>query len=128
MDFSPNPQKQPGIICKAEIDECQNPQLNDCHPNAICIDTAESYKCICKHGFQDLDELRNPGRHCEKAQQDELCITGRNDCDKNARCTQNGNDFRCACPQGYKDKSTDPVNKPGRVCIPGEYSIERESG
>ncbi|KAI1731796.1 calcium-binding EGF domain-containing protein [Ditylenchus destructor] len=115
IDQSPDPINKPGRICSALIDECAKSMH---HCMFFAKYTTESYKCICKHGFQDLDELRNPGRHCEKAQQDELCATGRNDCDKNARCSQNGNDFRCACPQGYKDKSTDPVNKPGRVCIP----------
>lgn len=119
VDFSPNPQNTPGVICKQLINECASPGLNNCDTNAICVDTAESYKCICKAGFTDLDELRNPGRHCQKVQQNERCSAGHNDCDKNARCVQSGdNDFTCLCPPGFRDKSPDPLTRPGRVCIP----------
>uniref|UniRef100_A0A7E4VNX4 Transmembrane cell adhesion receptor mua-3 n=1 Tax=Panagrellus redivivus TaxID=6233 RepID=A0A7E4VNX4_PANRE len=119
VDYSINPQNAPGIICKEIVDECANPSLNTCDKNAICIDTMESYKCICKAGFTDLDELRNPGRHCQKVQQNERCNAGLNDCDRNAQCVQKGdNDFSCLCPPGFKDKSPDPIRRPGRVCIP----------
>lgn len=48
------------------MNECLNQALNTCHKDAICIDTVDSYKCICKNGYIDLDELRNPGRQCKK--------------------------------------------------------------
>lgn len=121
IDFSPNPQNTPGLVCKKEINECEQANLNTCHPDAICIDTAESYKCICKAGFDDLDEFRNPGRQCKKIQRNELCNIGMHDCDKNARCVQEGeNNYKCICPGGYKDKSPDPERHPGRVCIPSK--------
>uniref|UniRef100_A0A183D1V9 EGF-like domain-containing protein n=1 Tax=Gongylonema pulchrum TaxID=637853 RepID=A0A183D1V9_9BILA len=68
VDFSPNPHSFGGIVCKQVVNECQNPSLNTCHKDAICIDTADSYKCICKTGYTDLDELRNPGRNCQKGE------------------------------------------------------------
>uniref|UniRef100_A0A915D433 Transmembrane cell adhesion receptor mua-3 n=1 Tax=Ditylenchus dipsaci TaxID=166011 RepID=A0A915D433_9BILA len=115
----PNPQNEPGLICNQEINECDNPQLNTCHPDAICVDTTESYKCICKPGFEDLDELRNPGRQCQNVQRNDQCEIGKNECDRNAKCIFKGaKDYSCICPPGYRDKSPDPVSKPGRVCIP----------
>uniref|UniRef100_A0A158RCP8 VWFA domain-containing protein n=1 Tax=Thelazia callipaeda TaxID=103827 RepID=A0A158RCP8_THECL len=118
IDFSPNPQSFGGVICKEIVNECQNPSLNTCHQDAICIDTADSYKCICKPGFTDLDELRDPGRKCQKVIHNVRCERGNNECDRNARCIQRGtNDYTCACPANYRDKSPDP-NRPGRVCIP----------
>ncbi|CAD5215432.1 unnamed protein product [Bursaphelenchus okinawaensis] len=119
IDYSPNPHIAPGLVCRKLINECSRPELNTCHPNAQCIDTADSYKCRCKAGFVDLDELRNPGRNCERVHHNEVCSSGRHTCDKNARCfAQGDDDFTCSCPAGFKDKSPDPVRQPGRVCIP----------
>jgi hypothetical protein len=64
-----------------------------------------------------LDELRNPGRHCEKIQRNDRCQAGNNGCDKNARCISKGDDdYSCICPPEFRDKSPDP-NKPGRLCL-----------
>jgi hypothetical protein len=103
VDFSPNPHIAAGLVCKKLIDECSRPELNTCHSDAICVDTTDSYKCLCKAGFTDLDELRNPGRQCQKIQRNERCQTGKNDCDKHARCLANGeNDYSCICPPDFK--------------------------
>ena len=42
-----------------DVDECQSPDSNDCHPNATCADTTASsctdvlgrYNCTCNEGF-----------------------------------------------------------------------------
>ncbi|VDN07984.1 unnamed protein product [Thelazia callipaeda] len=115
IDFSPNPQYFGGTICKPFVDECADKSLNTCSENAVCIDTKESYKCQCKQGFIDHDELRNPGRICEKANR--LCSTGQNDCDKNAKCIEKGtNEYICVCDPGFIDKSPEPA-KSGRICV-----------
>uniref|UniRef100_A0A0M3HIQ9 EGF-like domain-containing protein n=1 Tax=Ascaris lumbricoides TaxID=6252 RepID=A0A0M3HIQ9_ASCLU len=62
----PNPLRFAGTDCRPLVDECADKTLNTCSENAICIDTRESYKCQCKEGFLDQDELRNPGRICQK--------------------------------------------------------------
>lgn len=125
IDYSPNPHIAPGMVCRKLINECSQPSLNTCHHNADCIDTADSYKCVCKVGFVDLDEFRNPGRNCQKVQQNEMCAAGHHNCDRNARCIAQGNNqFTCACPAGFKDKSPD-VNNPGRVCIPCKFMFLR---
>lgn len=47
------------------INECQFPQLNDCHPNAECIDQPNSYTCRCRQGFMDISPKDKPGRSCQ---------------------------------------------------------------
>jgi len=34
-----------------EIDECENEELNDCDPNALCTNTEGSYVCRCRGGY-----------------------------------------------------------------------------
>ncbi|VDK67366.1 unnamed protein product [Anisakis simplex] len=97
------------------VNECADKTLNTCSENAFCIDTREGYKCQCKEGFMDDDELRNPGRNCKKANR--ICSEGGHDCDANARCIERGaSSYDCVCSAGYIDKSPDP-SKPGRACV-----------
>lgn len=118
VDYSPNPQSFPGLVCKELVNECSSSRLNNCDQNAICVDTIEAYSCICKAGYVDMDEFRNPGRHCQKAKTNDRCSAGDNDCDRNARCIQTGDDdYSCMCSAGFKDKSP-TSSRPGRVCIP----------
>ncbi|KIH59258.1 EGF-like domain protein [Ancylostoma duodenale] len=108
----------PGLVCKELVNECSSPSLNNCDRNAICIDTVEAYTCICRAGYIDQDEFRNPGRNCQKLKTNDRCTAGKNDCDRNARCSQIGDDdYSCTCPPGFKDKSPSS-SRPGRVCIP----------
>lgn len=121
IDISPNPRNEPGIICKKKVDECTKPELNTCSENAFCIDTDESYKCVCKDDFIDLDKLRNPGRHCQKKNLNELCEIGKNDCGENSMCQQISSDqFTCFCLSGFRDVSPDK-KKPGRKCVPSNF-------
>lgn len=46
------------------INECDYPQLNDCHPSAECIDQPSSYICKCRPGFKDVSPDK-PGRVCQ---------------------------------------------------------------
>ncbi|KHJ44769.1 EGF-like domain protein [Trichuris suis] len=119
IDFSPNPRQTPGVDCREKRDECSDPTLNDCSPNAICVDTDEGYICMCKPNFIDRYEFSKPGRFCEPAHANKMCEPGRNDCDRNAECFAKGaNEFVCVCPSGYQDKSPNPISRPGRVCLP----------
>uniref|UniRef100_A0A914CT96 Uncharacterized protein n=1 Tax=Acrobeloides nanus TaxID=290746 RepID=A0A914CT96_9BILA len=117
VDVSPNPQNEPGIICKPEVNECARPDLNNCHRDALCIDTTDSYKCICKAGYKDLDELRNPGRQCQKINVliDE-CKENRHTCSPNADCRDLEEGYTCECKDGYVDHSPNLLTEPGRVC------------
>ena len=96
--------------------ECLTGQ-HDCSKLASCVDTLEGYKCICNADTTDLDELRNPGRRCEKIQRNNLCESGQINCDKNARCVQNGDVATCVCLPEFVDRSPN-ADQPGRVCVP----------
>lgn len=45
------------------INECEFPQLVDCHPSAECIDQLVGYTCRCRPGFKDMGD--KPGRMCK---------------------------------------------------------------
>lgn len=34
-----------------DVDECANPESNDCDPNALCTNTEGSYVCRCIKGY-----------------------------------------------------------------------------
>ncbi|KAE9418454.1 hypothetical protein Angca_009775 [Angiostrongylus cantonensis] len=115
VDVSPNMQVFSGLVCRALVDECASKTSNTCHEHAICIDTRDAYKCQCKEGYVDHDELRNPGRDCRKKNQ--ICDSGRHDCDINAQCIERGtNDYECVCKAGYLDRSPLP-HRTGRKCL-----------
>lgn len=46
----------------SDLDECANPQLNDCHETASCINEVGSYRCDCAD-YPDLNPI-HPGRSC----------------------------------------------------------------
>ncbi|GMT19358.1 hypothetical protein PFISCL1PPCAC_10655, partial [Pristionchus fissidentatus] len=113
VDVSPNPSHFGGIDCRPLINECATKEANTCHENALCIDTRDSYKCQCKEGFVDRDELTNPGRNCQKL--NSLCDSGKNTCSKNARCIERGaSDYECVCLAGFLDMDS---SRPGRHCV-----------
>ncbi|KJH45791.1 EGF-like domain protein [Dictyocaulus viviparus] len=115
VDVSPNMHVFSGLECRALVDECASETTNTCHEHAICIDTRDSYKCQCKEGYVDHDELRNPGRDCRKMNQ--ICDSGRHDCDANAQCIERGNnDYECVCKAGFLDRSPLP-HRLGRKCL-----------
>uniref|UniRef100_A0A913I4D2 EGF-like domain-containing protein n=1 Tax=Strongyloides stercoralis TaxID=6248 RepID=A0A913I4D2_STRER len=127
IDFSPNPLINSGIICKPLINECEKSYLNTCHQDAFCIDTSDSYKCICKSGYEDMDPLRNPGRKCYKPQMEDICSIGSHSCDKNAKCISKSNgEYTCICNPGFIDKSPNK-NDPGKVCIPLIHECDNPS-
>ncbi|XP_056592036.1 uromodulin-like 1 [Triplophysa dalaica] len=50
-------------VVVVDLDECANPQLNNCSNHANCSNTEGSYTCICHHGYQD-DNTAQAGTVC----------------------------------------------------------------
>ncbi|XGW15974.1 hypothetical protein V3C99_001438 [Haemonchus contortus] len=121
LDVSPDPVKKPGRKCIELVNECSDARLNDCSPNAKCIDKAVGYACRCVPGFADTSPPGRPGRNC--TQQVNECAEKLHDCDPNAICRDEPIGYRCHCPFGFADASKDP-SKPGRLCV--QLSIECE--
>nr|XP_017031981.1 mucin-5AC isoform X3 [Drosophila kikkawai] len=57
-----------------DLDECQSPELNDCHPGASCSNTWGSFRCACEAGLRDpwADQPARAGRECQ-ACADSVC-------------------------------------------------------
>ncbi len=51
-DQSPD-RNRPGRDCLLLVNECLNPQLNNCSRNARCTDLEVGYECRCLDGFKD---------------------------------------------------------------------------
>ena len=50
------------VLC-ADINECSNASLNNCHKYANCINEIGNYSCVCKTGFVG-DGVNCTGTHC----------------------------------------------------------------
>ncbi|PIO72504.1 calcium binding EGF domain protein, partial [Teladorsagia circumcincta] len=100
----------------AIVNECAEARLNNCSPNAKCIDKAVGYTCRCVPGFVDTspEGARQPGRICTQLVNE--CATKQHDCDANAICRDEPIGYRCQCPFGFADASKNP-SKPGRLCV-----------
>ncbi|XP_069094905.1 signal peptide, CUB and EGF-like domain-containing protein 3 isoform X1 [Pleurodeles waltl] len=80
-----------GSKASQDIDECVE-GTDNCHIDAICQNTAKSYKCICKSGYS------GDGRHCKDVDECER--------EDNAGCVHDcvnipGN-YRCTCYDGFR--------------------------
>uniref|UniRef100_A0A914C217 Uncharacterized protein n=1 Tax=Acrobeloides nanus TaxID=290746 RepID=A0A914C217_9BILA len=107
-----NPE-QPGTVCKYITNECESPNLNDCHRNAKCINTPGGYECRCKNPYHDEGPKDRPGRICRY---NECADPKAHKCDTNADCVDTEDGYVCFCRDGFYDISPDPII-PGQVCI-----------
>ncbi|EYF00643.1 EGF domain-containing protein [Chondromyces apiculatus] len=117
-----------------DVNECQNPALNVCSPQATCTNTPGSYTCTCNAGYTgngltcvDVDECASPAT---------------NTCSPQATCTNTPGSYTCTCNAGYTgngftcvdvDECTDPT---ANTCdddasctnVPGSYTCTCEPG
>uniref|UniRef100_A0A158PBM6 EGF-like domain-containing protein n=1 Tax=Angiostrongylus cantonensis TaxID=6313 RepID=A0A158PBM6_ANGCA len=127
LDISVDPVQRPGRKCMKLVNECSDARLNNCSPNAKCIDKTVGYTCRCSAGFVDDPSGvgRGRGRVCTKRGADSVvdeCSSMVHDCDPNALCRDEAISFSCHCPFGFSDASSDPT-KPGRICVKSEFII-----
>jgi hypothetical protein len=89
-----------GISC-ADLNECNDPSLHDCHPTwGGCQNTVGDYLCECLPGFS------GDGRDCADVNE---CDTGTNPCGVHL-CNNNAGNFYCACAPGYTGDYPDCVD------------------
>ncbi|CAI8042374.1 Fibrillin-1, partial [Geodia barretti] len=92
-----------------DMDECENPTLNNCDVNAMCINTCGSFSCMCNDGYFGSGthcELCNPEKpfclgYTKNCTDIDECALGLDDCDENAICTNTEGCYICTCREGY---------------------------
>ncbi|XP_076463392.1 nidogen-1-like [Babylonia areolata] len=70
-----------------------------CHEHADCVPSDQSFRCVCRAGFQ------GSGMDCQDIDE---CAMDLDVCDQNARCFNVYGSFQCQCLPGYRGD--------GRVC------------
>ncbi|XP_046846617.1 scavenger receptor cysteine-rich type 1 protein M160-like isoform X2 [Xenia sp. Carnegie-2017] len=85
-----------GVECSNEFDEC-TANVHSCSINAECVDTVQSFKCICNSGFT------GNGKYCDDIDE---CSLSTDNCHQNATCINNKGSFSCKCNFGYFGNGT----------------------
>ncbi|XP_022230809.2 mucin-5AC isoform X2 [Drosophila obscura] len=79
-----------------DLDECQSPDLNDCHPGATCSNTWGSFRCACEAGLRDpwADQPQRAGRECQ------ACLDSF--CNNHGTCSYNDEGSQiCTCDSSH---------------------------
>lgn len=111
-----------------DINECLDPNLNNCGRDAVCTNKPGSFQCSCPSGYVG-DGLYCNGKfclHCRVYLQfivllnftsffilsdvDE-CSSGSHRCDKNAACFNTPGFYTCTCRPGYAGTGTKCVGE-----------------
>lgn len=56
------------VVLFADVDECSNSEMHDCHALARCVNIFGSFQCECAEGYRDpwADNRHRAGRQCEQ--------------------------------------------------------------
>jgi len=82
-----------------DIDECTDlVNTHNCDANAACANTAGSFTCTCKDGYDGDGETCKDINECTD-------LVNTHNCEANARCTNTEGGFTCQCKDGYGDKT-----------------------
>ena len=90
-----------GIDGCIDIDECKSGTLNNCDPDADCINSPGSYSCVCREGWHGPGNETPEGYPgCEPILN---CEIGRNNCHPDAKCIEIDGSalYRCDCNAGW---------------------------
>ncbi|XP_037788897.1 LOW QUALITY PROTEIN: SH3 domain-containing protein C23A1.17-like [Penaeus monodon] len=79
----------------ADINECNDPKLHDCHSDATCVNEFGTFTCRCLPGYTDryVDDPMEVGRHCESCSSDF--------CNKRGECRIEDGEKVCQCKGSY---------------------------
>lgn len=86
-----------GKSCQ-DIDECADPNSNNCAAEATCANTNGGFTCSCNPGYTDTS-LNMNGTQCGDV--DECLSPALNNCSRQGSCTNNVGSFTCACDAPY---------------------------
>ncbi|XP_065177128.1 vitamin K-dependent protein S-like [Sycon ciliatum] len=89
-----------GRRCDVDIDECSQPDMNNCDQPAVatCYNIHGSFTCECNTGYYG----RN-GRVCYDLDE---CTAGAHQCNEHAMCNNTVGSYSCYCQSGYKGDGT----------------------
>lgn len=76
----------------SDLDECLSDDLNNCGPNADCLNLQGSFRCICRYGYHGV------GTACQDINE---CNSGYY-CHPDFECVNMEQGYTCFCPEGYQ--------------------------